>query len=316
VTGVDLVSGGAGFIGSHLCAALRAAGRRVRVLDDLSTGQRENLAGLDVEFLEGDAADPALAREACRGTERIFHLAARSSVPWSVAHPEAARRANLESTLTLLEAAAAAGVRRLVFSSSSAVYGDGGGEDRARVESDPPAPASPYAEHKLAGEEALAAAAAAGRLEAVCLRYFNVYGPRQDPSSPYSGVISLFTRLALEGRPATIHGDGLQTRDFVYVADVVRANLLAGERPLAVPTPICNVGRGESVTILELWRRVCAAAGAPCPAPVHAPPRAGDVRHSRAAIERARALLGFQATVALEQGLQATVAWERQRQEA
>lgn len=304
MTGLDLVAGGAGFIGSHVAEALLASGRRVRIADDLSTGRRRNLEGLEADFLEGDLADPEVAAAACRDVERIFHLAARPSVPWSVEHPEASRRANYKTTTALIAAAAAAGVRRIVFSSSSAVYGDS-----ARLpkhEDLEPAPKSPYAEHKLAGERALRAAA--GRVEAVCLRYFNVYGPRQDPASPYSGVIALFAGLAGSGGRARIHGDGNQTRDFVFVADVVRANLLAAGVRLASPAPVLNIARGERVTILELWEQVCAAAGVACPEPEFLPPRPGDVRDSLADVRAAERMLGFRAQVALDEGLRRTLA--------
>jgi UDP-glucose 4-epimerase len=310
---LDLVAGGAGFIGSHLSAALLGAGRRVRVLDDFSSGKLVNLAagqkGHRLEIMEGDAADPATAAAACAGVERIFHFAARASVPWSFSHPREALRANHGTTLALLAAATAAGSRAFVFSSSSAIYGER--PELPKQEDQEPDPRSPYAEHKLAGELALRAAAQRG-LAAVSLRYFNVFGPRQDPSSPYSGVISIFARHALAGTRPTLYGDGGQTRDFVYVADVVRANLLAAERaplPGADPAPALNVGRGESVTILELWERVCAAAGrSPAPAPEFAPSRPGDVRNSRSDCRRAAELLGWRAGVPLSEGLRATLA--------
>ena len=206
-SGIDLVAGGSGFIGSHLCEALLAAGRTVRVVDDLATGYRHNLEGLQLEFVEGDAADPEVAARACEGVAHIYHLAARPSVPWSFEHPEAAYHANHQTTLSLIEAGAAAGARRIVFSSSSAIYGDG--PELPKRESLPPAPQSPYAEHKLAGERALHEAHAAGRIEAVSLRYFNVYGPRQDPTSPYSGVISLFAKWVREGTRPTIFAGAL-----------------------------------------------------------------------------------------------------------
>ena len=312
--GLDLVTGGAGFIGSHLVEALLAAGRRVRVVDDLTTGRRENLeaaaAGGGLEFLEGDLADPAVARAAVAGAERAFHLAARPSVPWSVAHPEEARRANHETTLALLEAAQETGLRRIVFSSSSAVYGPG--PALPKEESMAPEPASPYAEHKLLGEGALAAAAAAGGPTAVALRYFNVYGPRQDPGSPYSGVISIFFERALAGEAPILYGDGGQTRDFVFVEDVVRANLLAaGAEPGPSGFGAVNVGTGRAVSIRELWDEVCAALGVPAPEPERRPERPGDVRHSRAAVGAARRLLGFAAQVPLEEGLRRTAAFLR-----
>lgn len=314
MSGLDLVAGGSGFIGSHLVEALLAAGRRVRALDDFSTGRRANLAAAAAhpafELMEGDASEPATALAACAGAERIFHLAARPSVPWSVEHPREALRANHGTTLALLAAASAAGVRAFVFSSSSAIYGER--PELPKREDQPPDPRSPYAEHKWMGEQALRAAAQGGGPAGASLRYFNVFGPRQDPSSPYSGVISIFAREARAGRAPTIHGDGGQTRDFVYVADVVRANLAAAERlPLAGgdPAPAINVGRGESVSIRELWDLVCAAAGrSPAPAPSFGPPRAGDVRHSRSDCARAARLLGWSARTGLAEGLRAALA--------
>ncbi|MDA1260259.1 MAG: NAD-dependent epimerase/dehydratase family protein [Planctomycetota bacterium] len=317
MSGLDLVVGGAGFIGSHLTDALLERGRRVRVLDDFATGYRHNLeaalGALRFELMEGDAADAATARAACAGVERIFHFGARPSVPWSVAHPREALRANHGTTLALLEAASAAGVRGFVFSSSSAIYGER--PELPKQEDQEPDPRSPYAEHKWMGEQALRASARAGGPAGASLRYFNVYGQRQDPSSPYSGVISIFAREARAGRAPTIHGDGGQTRDFVHVNDVVRANLLAAEHlplPGEDPAPVFNVGRGNSVSILELWEAVCGAAGvAPPPPPSFSPTRAGDVRHSRADAARAERLLGWSAQIDLVDGLRDTLREDR-----
>jgi len=313
--GLDLVAGGAGFLGSHLVEALLARGHRVRVLDDLSTGREENLAEVGghpaLELVVGDAADAAVARDAMRGVERVFHLAARPSVPWSVAHPEAAHRANHQTTLALLEAARAEGVSGFVFSSSSAIYGERPGLPKR--EDDEPDPRSPYAEHKLLGERALAEAAAAGGPPAVSLRYFNAYGPRQDPSSPYSGVISIFADRLAAGVAPTIYGDGLQTRDFVFCSDVVAANLAAAEaaprlHAAGMQAPVVNVGTGREVTIVELWRTMARVAAVEAAAPEFAPPRPGDVRHSRADVERAADWLGFRAGTSLEEGLRTTLA--------
>lgn len=303
---LDLVCGGAGFIGSHMVEALLAAGREVRVLDDLSTGYARNLEGLDCEFLKADAADPGLAAQACQGVETIYHFGARPSVPWSFQEPELAYHANHRTTLSLLQAGADAGVRRLVFSSSSAIYGDS--PELPKRESMEPAPKSPYAEHKLAGEHALAAAAAERKLEAVSLRYFNVFGPRQDPTSPYSGVISLFARWLHEGQAPTFYGDGLQTRDFVYVKDVVEANRLAGQACLPEgQAPVFNVACGHSLSILELWETMCRVAGkAPGPAEF-LPAREGDVRHSSADLSAIREALAFEPSVPLEEGLRRTL---------
>ncbi len=303
--GLDLVVGGSGFIGSHLCQALLDSGRRVRVLDDLATGNRSNLAGLDVEFVEGDAADVSIARQACRGVTGIYHLAARPSVPWSIEFPVEAHRANHETTLALIEAGAEAGARRIVFSSSSAIYGDG--PELPKTEDLSPAPKSPYAEHKLAGEIALRDAHQAGRIEAVSLRYFNVFGPRQDPSSPYSGIISLYAKWVREGRQPTIFGDGKQTRDFVYVADVARANQLAMHAACKGPGPVFNVATGHSVDLLELWQATCAAAGVPAREPEFLPARDGDVRDSVASLTKIKAELEFHPETDLATGLAATL---------
>lgn len=305
-SGLDLVAGGSGFIGSHIVEALLAEGRRVRVLDNLATGHRHNLAGLEVEFHLGDAADPEVALAACEGAERVFQLAARPSVPWSVEFPAEAEHANHGTTLALLDAASQAGCRTMVFSSSSAIYGDD--PIQPKLESFPPAPQSPYADHKLAGEQALAAAPEG--LRTVSLRYFNVYGPRQDPSSPYSGVISLFARWAKAGEGVRFHGDGGQTRDFVYAADVARANLLAAKAAAAGRLgqgAIFNVATGESVSIAQLWQSLCAALGRDPGEATLLGDRPGDVRHSSADVRAAWQELGFQAKISLEEGLRMTL---------
>jgi len=303
---LDLVVGGCGFIGSHIVAALLQAGRRVRVVDDLSTGYTYNLRDLDCEFIRGDAANDQVAAKVCQGVERIFHLGARPSVPWSFQQPALAYHANHATTLALIEAASQAGVQRLVFSSSSAIYGDSA--DLPKTEDMAPAPQSPYAEHKLAGEVALFEAASAGRLEAVSLRYFNVYGPRQDPSSPYSGVISLFAKWLQEQQDPTFFGDGQQTRDFVYVGDVVKANLLAASAELLSCAPVYNVASGSSITITELWNTLCMIACRSAGTPTFLQSRVGDVRHSSASLAKIQAQLGFVADVDLRSGLERTLA--------
>jgi UDP-N-acetylglucosamine/UDP-N-acetyl-alpha-D-glucosaminouronate 4-epimerase len=304
-SGLDLVVGGSGFIGSHLCQALLDAGRRVRVLDDLTTGNRQNLRGMDVEFVQGDAADLCIAKQACQGVRGIYHLAARPSVPWSIEHPVEAHRANHETTLALIEAGAEAGAQRIVFSSSSAIYGDG--PELPKTEDLSPAPLSPYAEHKLAGELALREAHRAGRIEAISLRYFNVFGPRQDPSSPYSGIISLYSKWAREGRRPSIFGDGKQTRDFVYVADVAQANILAMHAQCAQAGPVFNVATGRSVDLIELWQATCAAAEIPALEPEFLPARAGDVRDSIASLAKVEVELGFHPKIELATGLAETL---------
>lgn len=294
-----LVTGGAGFIGSHLCDALLAAGESVRVVDDLSTGHVENLPD-GVELLQGDLADPDLAATACSGVKTAFHLAARPSVPWSVAHPERARRANLETTESLVAALAEAGGRRIVFSSSSAVYGDAPG--LPKTESMEPAPMSPYAEHKLRSEQVLESCG----LESVSLRYFNVFGPRQDPSSPYSGVISIFARCLSEGKVPTLYGDGSATRDFVFVADVVAANLAAAQTPLDGPL-VANIACGGRITVLALWQTMAKLAGKEGLEPNYGPPRKGDILHSTASIAVAAERLGYAPVVPFEEGLRRTL---------
>lgn len=299
---LDLVTGGSGFIGSHVVEGLLAAGRKVRVLDNLSTGYATNLDGIACEVVHGDASDRAVALSACEGVGRIFHLAARPSVPWSFEHPEAAAIANHGTTESLIEASKQQGVRRIIFSSSSAIYGDS--PELPKTEDMEPAPKSPYAEHKLAGEHALAQAAADFGLESVSLRYFNVFGPRQDPSSPYSGVISLMVRWLEEGTAPSFFGDGLQTRDFIYVADVVQANLAAASAQLHAPARVVNVACGQRITLLELWKTLCRVAGVEAPEAQFLEARVGDVRHSLADISIAQNELGFAPRFTLEQGLE------------
>jgi UDP-N-acetylglucosamine/UDP-N-acetyl-alpha-D-glucosaminouronate 4-epimerase len=299
--GIDLITGGSGFIGSHIAEALLAQGRRVRVVDNLSTGKRQNLDGLDLEFVTGDLSEAAIATAACAGVEHVYHLAARPSVPWSLQHPEAAYQANHGTTLQLIEAATRAGVKRIVFSSSSAIYGDN--PTLPKREAMLPEPKSPYAEHKLLGERALKAAHEQAAFEAVSLRYFNVYGPRQDPSSPYSGVISLFAQWAQKGQQAQIFGDGLQTRDFVFVSDVVQANLAAMQAVLPETGPVINIATETAISILDLWAAVCDAAEIPFREVELLPDRPGDVRHSLANLDRARSILDFEPQVDFIQGL-------------
>jgi UDP-glucose 4-epimerase len=311
-----VVTGGAGFIGSHLVDALLARGERVRVVDDLSSGRRANLPGLDggagdapLELFRGDVADRELVRAALRGASGVFHEAAQVSVPASIRDPENSYRINVMGTVNVLEAARAQSVRKVVFAASSAAYGDE--PTLPKVEHMTPRPLSPYASGKLAGEALLATWGRAYGLETVALRYFNVYGPRQADDSPYSGVIALFARRVLEGRAPTIFGDGEQTRDFVFVEDVVRANLLAMDRTVEAGAVI-NIGTGKSVTIRSLYQRLAELAGF-AGQPEHAPARDGDVPHSRASIERARAWLGFEPSVELREGLRRTLDWYRSR---
>ena len=314
-----LVTGGAGFIGSHLVHALVARGDRVRVLDDLSGGDLARLeplelgdvgSGAPLELLRGDVSRPEDALTACAGVRGVFHEAALVSVPRSVAEPELSFRVNVQGTFEMLRAATAAGVESFVLASSSAVYGMD--ERVPKVETMPPAPVSPYAGDKLAGETMLRVWGSSYGLRTVALRYFNVYGPGQSDDSPYSGVIALFARRMLAGECVTIHGDGEQTRDFVYVGDVVRANLLAADAGDLEPGAVFNVGTGEAVSVRKLFREIREAAGGG-PDATHGPARAGDVKHSRADGGAIRQRLGFEPRVPRPEGLRRTLDWYRSR---
>ncbi len=312
--GRTLITGGAGFIGSHLVHALVARGDPVRVLDDLSSGSADRLPSPadGCELTVGSVTDAPLVAGCMPGVEQVIHLAAQVSVTWSMDHPDETYRINDGGTGVVLEAAAEAGVRRVVLASSCAVYGD---PRRQPVdEGTPTAPGSPYAGSKLAAEGRVLAALGDGGPEGVVLRYFNVYGPRQDPGSPYAAVIPLFARALLRRRPLTIYGDGRQTRDFCFVGDVVRANLRACEAPEA-PGQVFNIGTGEPSSVRELVERLAQQVGQPAEV-IEAPAREGEVRHSRADVSRARRVLGFAASVGLEEGLERTVAWMREREES
>lgn len=304
-----LVTGGAGFIGSTLARRLVAEGHRVRVVDDFSTGSRDNLAELGdaIELIEGDLADPKLAVCAVKGMEFVLHQAAVPSVPRSIADPVASNRANVDATLNLLVAARDAGVKRLVFASSSSVYGDT--EVLPKVETMPENPLSPYALTKLAGEKYCVLFHRLYGLPTVSLRYFNVFGPRQSPHSPYSAVISKFLASSFNGRCPTVHGDGQQSRDFTYVDNVVEANLLACRRS-GVEGMVFNVGTGERHTLNELLHFIERLVGYPLH-PNYGSDRPGDVRHSQASIECARRHLGYEPRVDFVEGLRRTAAWFR-----
>jgi len=309
-----LVTGGAGFIGSHLVEALVADGFVVRVLDDFSGGHEENLTGIDgeVEVVRGDCRRAEDARAAADGCEAVFHEAALPSVQRSVEEPRLSHGINLEGTLTMLEAAKDAGVRRFVFAGSSSAYGNS--EELPKRETMAPEPLSPYAAQKLASEAYCQSFAGCFGLHTVVLRYFNVYGPRQDPSSPYSGVISLFVTALLDGRAPTIYGDGEQSRDFVFVGDVARANLAAATSDTP-PGSVINIAGGRRVTVNELYRTIRKEVGgaAELIEPTYAPPRTGDVRHSLADLERARLHLGWEPRVPLTDGIAETIPQYRSR---
>jgi nucleoside-diphosphate-sugar epimerase len=306
-----LVTGGAGFIGSHLAEELLRRGERVRIVDNLITGKRENLAHLqEAEFVHGDLADLDVARRAVEGIEYVLHQAAIPSVPRSVQDPITSNRANVDASLNVLVAARDAGVRRVVYAGSSSAYGDT--PTLPKVETMPTTPLSPYALQKLVAEQYCQMFTQLYGLETVTIRYFNVFGPRQDPSSPYSGVISLFIRALVDGRPPTIYGDGGQTRDFTYVANVVDGVLRACHAP-AASGEVINVATGGRISLNELFQVVKAVTSAKVD-PIYAEVRAGDVRDSQADIGKARRLLGYEPIVSFEQGLEKTVEWFRQTQ--
>lgn len=305
-----LVTGGGGFIGSHLTDSLVHRGAAVRILDNFATGRRANLAHLPtgrVELVEGDIRDAAVLRRACAGVDTVFHQAAIPSVPRSISEPELNHDVNVNGTLNVLLAARDTGVRRLVYAASSSAYGEI--SDSAKIEDQLPQPLSPYAVAKLTGEYYCQVFAREYGLETVALRYFNIFGPRQDPSSPYSGVISKFVTTLLEGQPPTIHGDGEQSRDFAYVENVVDANIRAAESSTAIGSVI-NVGTGQRTTLNQLLAELQRIVETSL-APVYGPPRAGDVRHSYADLTRATALLGYRPLVDLATGLRQTVDWYR-----
>jgi nucleoside-diphosphate-sugar epimerase len=302
-----LVTGGAGFIGSHIAEALVKRGHRVRVLDDFFSGRRENLAAVkaDVEILRGDCAELRSAQRAVKGIEVVYHEGAIPSVPRSVADPLRSRRANGTATLTMLLAARDAGVRRFVYASSSSVYGDT--PTLPKRETMTPNPLSPYAAEKLSGEHYLRIFHRLFGLETLSLRYFNIFGPRQDPTSQYSGVISRFATALIGGEQPVIFGDGLQSRDFTYVANVVDANLRA-LTARHLEGDAVNIATGHRVTLRALLARMAAILGR-SPKARHEPGRAGDVRHSLADVSKARRLLGYRPRWELDEGLEKTLDW-------
>ncbi len=304
-----LVTGGCGFIGSNIVQHLVEAGAGVRVLDDLSTGRRENLAGFadGVELVVGSVTDDAVLARALEGVTCVMHQAALPSVQRSVIDPVESNRINVEGTVRLLHAAVKAGVKRVVYAASSSAYGD----QPALVKTEKllPMPKSPYAVGKLAAEHYLAAFYECYGLETVSLRYFNVFGPRQDPNSEYSAVIPLFVTRILRGQRPVIYGDGQQTRDFTFVENNARANLLAAGAPAAAGQ-MMNIACGKSYSLLDLIAAINAALGTSVE-PVFEPGRPGDVKHSLADISRAKQLIGYEVSVDFNEGLRRTVEWYR-----
>jgi UDP-glucose 4-epimerase len=305
-----LVTGAAGFIGRSIAAALLARGETVRGIDSFITGKRSNLIGLEaMEFIEGDLADPAACAQACAGVEIVFHEAALASVPRSVADPVGTNVNCVDATLNVLVAARAAGVRRVIYAGSSSAYGDA--PTLPKREDMLPNPISPYAAAKLAGEHYMRVFARVYGLETVVLRYFNVFGPYQDPTSHYSGVLAIFCRRMLAGEQTTIYGDGGQSRDFTYIDNVVYANLLAAAAPAEkVSGQMMNLATATRITLnetFEILRELTGYSGKP----EYAPARAGDIRDSLADIDLARELLGYEPQVDFREGLRRTVEWYR-----
>ncbi|MGB7190023.1 MAG: SDR family oxidoreductase [Acidobacteriaceae bacterium] len=308
-----LVTGCAGFIGSSLVEALVERGETVRGLDNFETGKPENLAGFRdrMEFVECDLRDADAMVEVCRDVDFIFHTAAVASVPRSVKDPRTSHTANIDGTFNLLEGARAAGVKRVVYSASSSAYGDQPGFPRRETMA--PAPISPYAVQKLAGESYMSSYWQVFGLETVSLRYFNIFGPRQDPGSPYSGVMARFTLQMLRGERPTIFGDGEQGRDFTYIDNVVSANFLAMDAAAEkVAGGVFNIACGAQYTLNETYRALAKLLAFREP-PTYGPPRAGDVRDSLADISAARAAFGYEPLVGFEEGLRRTVAWYREQ---
>ena len=302
-----LVTGGAGFIGSSLAERLLAAGERVRILDDFSSGRRSNVDGLpgQVEVVEGSIVDPEVVTRCMQGVEVVFHEAAIPSVARSVENPGRSMLANVQGTTVVLDAARHAGVRRLVFAASSSAYGNTA--VLPKVETMEPRPLSPYAVSKATCEQLLRVFASLYAIETLSLRYFNVFGPRQDPKSHYAAVIPKFITAALRREPATIYGDGGQTRDFCFIDNVVAANLLAAGTSRKLSGEVVNIACGDRTSLNELWRMVGTATGFSAPS-LHEPERAGDVRDSLADVRAAAELIGYAPKVKLAEGLAQTVA--------
>jgi UDP-N-acetylglucosamine/UDP-N-acetyl-alpha-D-glucosaminouronate 4-epimerase len=308
LTGITLVTGGAGFIGSHIASTLAKSGARVRIIDDLSTGYRENLdeIGSDIDFVEGSIADPATLKRALDGVELVFHEAAIPSVPRSVEDPIQTHIASVDGTFSLLLAARDNKVRRFVYAASSSAYGDQ--PTLPKSEEMLPDPLSPYAVAKLVGEYYCQVFTRVYGLETVCLRYFNVFGPRQDPGSQYSGVVSRFISTLMSNERPVIFGDGEQSRDFTYIANVVEANMKAAST-IAGVGKVINVANGERVTLNELLKEIQNLTNTGHLQADYLETRVGDVRHSLADVTRAREMLDYQPLVGLREGLERTIEW-------
>ncbi|MFT7669624.1 MAG: nucleoside-diphosphate-sugar epimerase [Planctomycetota bacterium] len=316
-----LVTGGAGFIGSHITTALLGRGDRVRILDNLSSGTVDNFIGTEIgelgsgapiELLVGDIKDASACKKACDGVHGVFHEAAQVSVPRSVEAPEESYAVNVTGTLNVLEGARAGGAKQVVFAASSAAYGES--ESLPKIETMHTDPVSPYASGKVAAEQLMKVWGRCYGLKTVCLRYFNVFGPRQVDDSPYTGVIALFVRALLEGRAPRIYGDGEQTRDMTYIDNVVEINLRAMSADLAAGTVI-NVGGGQRITINQLYGAIAEGLGSNLK-PEYVPERPGDVKHSLASVEKAKVLLDWAPGTDWRAGLAQTLVWYRERFEA
>ena len=305
-----LVTGGCGFIGSHIVRGLLDEGHSVRVLDNLCTGHRANIAEVEdrIEFVQGDINDSKAVEQALDGVERVFHQAALASVPLSLERPLDTNHACVTGTLNMLHWSVRAKVKRFVYAASSSAYGDT--PTSSKRETDLPQTLSPYAAAKLAGEYYCQSYFHSFGLETVGVRYFNVFGPRQDPNSPYSAVIPLFVSRILSGQSPSIYGDGLQSRDFTYVANVVRGNLLASQAP-GVGGRVFNVADGRQTTLLQLLELLAKLLGEEI-SPTFLPPRVGDVRESLADVTQARKCLGYEPAVGLEEGIRRTIDYYRQ----
>jgi UDP-glucose 4-epimerase len=304
-----LVTGGAGFIGSHLVEALVALGADVRILDDLSSGNEANVAA-GAKLVRGSVLDPLAVERAMDGRELVFHLAALVSVPHSVLNPRAYHEVNGTGTVNVLEAARKLGTQRVMYSASSSAYGDA--PELPKTETMPDRPKSPYAAAKLIGECYIGAYAACYEIDAISLRYFNIFGPRQNPHSPYSGVIAAFSKMILAGQSPRITGDGSASRDFTFVHNAVHANLLAARAQKRLGGDVVNVGVGKRYTVLELASAMLKHFGRDDLAPEFAPERPGDVPHSLAELSKTRAVLGYEPIVDFEAGLKATCQWYAQ----